>query len=83
MVKDTGYLARDAHAFEEDGAKRPQHNPRMNSIAREIPRGGVYDRKGIPLATSSWHELERHRAEYDALGISLDEACSRFDSGRC
>ncbi len=51
----------------------PQHNPRMNSIAREIPRGSIYDRNGIPLATSDWAELERHRAEYQALGISLEQ----------
>ena len=42
----------------------------MNSIAREIPRGAIYDRNGIPLATSSWAELERHRTDYEALGIS-------------
>jgi cell division protein FtsW (lipid II flippase) len=71
VLNDSDYLARDAHAFEQDGVKRPQHNPRMNSMAREIPRGGVYDRNGLPLATSSWAELENHRAEYAALGISL------------
>jgi cell division protein FtsI/penicillin-binding protein 2 len=80
VVRDSDYLARDAHAFEEDGVKRPQHNPRMNSIAREIPRGSIYDRNWIPLATSDWDELERHRGEYAAMGVSLDQACSRFDS---
>jgi len=80
VLHDRDYLARDAHAFEADGVKRPQHNPRMNSIAREIPRGSVYDRNGIPLATSNWKELEQHRADYDALGISLDQAASRFDN---
>lgn len=74
------YLARDAHAFEADGVKRPQRNPRLNSLAREIPRGSIYDRNGIPLATGSWQELEQHRAEYAALGISLEQACSRFDN---
>ena len=44
----------------------------MNSLAREIPRGTIYDRNGIPLATSNWQELERHRAEYAALGVSLE-----------
>ena len=73
MLHDTDYLARDAQAFEEDGVKRPQHNPRLNSIAREIPRGNIYDRNGIPLATSNWSELERRRAEYEALGVSLDQ----------
>ena len=80
VFHDGEYLARDAHAFEEDGVKRPQHNPRMNSLAREIPRGSVYDRNGVPLATSDWQELERHRQEYESLGVSLDQACSRFDA---
>jgi cell division protein FtsW (lipid II flippase)/cell division protein FtsI/penicillin-binding protein 2 len=80
VLHDGDYLARDAHAFEADGVKRPQHNPRMNSIAREIPRGSIYDRNGIPLATSNWKELEQHRAGYESLGISLDQAGSRFDN---
>jgi cell division protein FtsI/penicillin-binding protein 2/cell division protein FtsW (lipid II flippase) len=77
---DSDYIAREAHSFEEDGVKRPQRNPRLNSIAREIPRGTIYDRNGLPVATSSWAELEKHRAEYEALGISLDACCSRFDT---
>jgi cell division protein FtsI/penicillin-binding protein 2 len=80
VVNDRAYLARDAHTFEADGVKRPQHNPRLDSLAREIPRGSIYDRNGIPLATSNWSELERHSAEYSSLGISLDQAASRFDS---
>ena len=79
VVKDADYLARDAHSFEHDGVQRPQHNPRMNSLAHEIPRGTIYDRNGIPLATGDWAELERHNADYQALGVSLDQACSRFD----
>lgn len=80
VVKDADYLARDAHSFEQDGVKRPQHNPRMNSLAHEIPRGAIYDRNGIPLATGDWAELERHAADYQALGVSIEQACSRFDN---
>ena len=81
VLHDSDYLARDAHAFEEDGVKRPQHNPRMNSLAREIPRGTIYDRNGIPLATSDWQRAGApSRADYDALGISLDQPPARFDS---
>ncbi len=80
VLHDQDYIAREAHTFEEDGVKRPLRNPRLNSIAREIPRGTIYDRSGLPVATSSWAELEKHRAEYQALGISLDQCCSRFDS---
>ena len=79
-VKDADYLARDSHAFEQDGVKRPQHNPRMNSLAHEIPRGTIYDRNGIPLATTDWAELDRHVADYEALGVSIEQACSRFDN---
>jgi cell division protein FtsI/penicillin-binding protein 2/cell division protein FtsW (lipid II flippase) len=80
VLKDADYIARDAHSFEQDGLKRPQHNPRLNSIAREIPRGSIYDRNGIPVATSDWVEMEQHRSDYAALGISLDQAVSRFDT---
>jgi cell division protein FtsW (lipid II flippase)/cell division protein FtsI/penicillin-binding protein 2 len=80
IVHDNDYLARDARSFEQDGVKRPQHNPRLNSIAREIPRGSIYDRSGVPVATSDWTELDRHRAEYEAMGVNLDRAASRFDT---
>jgi cell division protein FtsI/penicillin-binding protein 2 len=80
VLHDSEYLGRDAQAFEEDNVKRAQHNPRINSLAREIPRGNIYDRNGIPLATSNWQELERHRQDYDALGIKLENTASRFDS---
>ena len=80
VFQDTFYLARDARALEDDGVQRPQHNPRMNSLAREIPRGTIYDRNGVPVATSDWRELDRHRAEYAALGVSLENAVNRFDT---
>jgi cell division protein FtsI/penicillin-binding protein 2/cell division protein FtsW (lipid II flippase) len=80
VFQDRDYLARDAHSFEEDGVKRPQHNPRMNSIAREIPRGTIYDRNGIPLATSNWTELEQHKQDYQSLGVDLDRVASRFEN---
>ena len=54
-----------------------QHNPRLNSLAREIPRGDIYDRNGVLLATSSWSELEQRRAEYEKLGVAIDSAAPR------
>ena len=80
VIHDTDYIAREAHSFEEDGVKRPRRNPRLNSIAREIPRGRIATATACQFATSSWAELEKHRAEYEALGISLDTCCSRFDT---
>ena len=63
-----------------DGARRYQYNPRFQEIERNIPKGSIYDRNGLPLATSSWDELEKHRAQYQQLGINIDQACSRTES---
>jgi cell division protein FtsI/penicillin-binding protein 2/cell division protein FtsW (lipid II flippase) len=74
------FMARDARVIEQDGVKRPQSNPRLHSLAAEIPRGTIYDRNGIPLATSDWRELEAHRSDYEKLGISIEATCSRVES---
>jgi cell division protein FtsW (lipid II flippase) len=60
-----------------DGARRYQYNPRFQFVMREIPMGSIYDRNGLPLATSDWSELEKHRADYQQLGIDIDRACPR------
>jgi cell division protein FtsW (lipid II flippase) len=80
IAYDREFLARDTKVFEDDGVKRPQHNPRLNSLAHEIHRGDIFDRNGILLATSDWNELEQHRADYAGLGINIDTACSRLDN---
>jgi cell division protein FtsI/penicillin-binding protein 2/cell division protein FtsW (lipid II flippase) len=79
-IHDRAYLARDARVFEDDGVKRAQHNPRINAIAREIPRGDIFDRNGVLLATGDWKKLLERRAQYQALGVDIDRACSRLDS---
>lgn len=78
--EDRELLDRDAYVYAQDGVKRPQHNPRLNSLAASIPRGNIYDRNGVLLATSSWAELDRRRAEYQKLGVNLDQCCSALDS---
>jgi cell division protein FtsW (lipid II flippase)/cell division protein FtsI/penicillin-binding protein 2 len=77
---DKDFIARDTKVFAQDGVKRPQHNPRLNSLAREIQRGDIFDRNGVLLATSSWNELEQRRADYEKLGVSIDQTCSRLDN---
>ncbi|HKW97323.1 MAG TPA: FtsW/RodA/SpoVE family cell cycle protein [Bryobacteraceae bacterium] len=80
VARDQEFLARDVKVFESDGVKRAQHNPRLTSLAREIPRGNIYDRNGVLLATSNWNDLERDRAQYEKLGVSMDRVCSRLES---
>lgn len=80
VLHDRELLIKDARVFDQDGVKRAEHNPRLNLLAASIPRGDIYDRNGILLATGSWPELEQHRAEYEKFGISIDQSCSKFES---
>ena len=79
-VAPGSYVGQGTLVVEADGARRYQYNPRFQEIMREITKGTIYDRNGLPLATSNWDELEKHRADYQALGIDIDRACSRTDS---
>jgi len=80
VARDREFLASDTKVFEDDGVKRAQHNPRLNSLAHEIPRGDIFDRNGVLLATSDWNKLEQRRDQYERFGISIDTACSRLDN---
>jgi len=79
-LHDRELLNKDALVFTADGVKRPQHNPRLNSLAASIPRGDIYDRNGILLATSDWAQLERHESDYQPFGIVIDQVCSRLET---
>jgi cell division protein FtsW (lipid II flippase)/cell division protein FtsI/penicillin-binding protein 2 len=80
IAHDRDYLERETKVYEDDGVKRAQRNPRLNSLAHEIRRGNVFDRNGVLLATSDWNELERRKADYEKLGVSIDANCSRLDN---
>ncbi|HEY3297379.1 MAG TPA: penicillin-binding transpeptidase domain-containing protein, partial [Armatimonadota bacterium] len=46
-----------------DGYTRPHVNPRLKAIEAAIPRGSIYDRNGLVLATSRTDELTGMNAE--------------------
>ena len=58
-----------------DGGYRYQYNPRLIAAARAIERGTIYDRKGLPLATSRHQELLPFADRYRRLGLTLPSAC--------
>ena len=62
-----------ALVLQADGARRYQYNPRIMEIARQIPRGAIFDRHGLPLATGNWQDLEDNRAQLAALGVDIDQ----------
>ncbi|HEX4228934.1 MAG TPA: FtsW/RodA/SpoVE family cell cycle protein [Bryobacteraceae bacterium] len=80
VLHDRELLIREAHVITQDGVKRPEYNPRLVLLAASIPRGDIYDRNGVLLATSSWDELEKRRDQYAKLGINIDAVCSRQES---
>jgi cell division protein FtsW (lipid II flippase) len=77
VARSAAIMGQGTLVVQADGARRYQYNPRFQAVMRDIPMGSIYDRNGLPLATSDWQELEKHRAEYRQLGIDIDRACPR------
>jgi cell division protein FtsI/penicillin-binding protein 2 len=75
IVHGDEYVVRPHLSLQGDGVRRYQYNPRVLDIVRRIPRGTVYDRQGLPLATDDRAVLLRSRQAYRALGVPLDQAC--------
>ncbi|MBV9506718.1 MAG: FtsW/RodA/SpoVE family cell cycle protein [Acidobacteriia bacterium] len=80
VLRGPAIMGQGTLVVEADGARRFQYNPRFEEVMAEIPTGSIYDRNGLPLATSNWDELERGRQQYQQLGINIDQACSRTES---
>ncbi len=75
-IATRGHLGRQA-----DGAYRFQYNPRLTAAARRIVRGTIYDRNGVPLATSRPEEVRPFADELRRLGAPVDDC---LDGGsRC
>jgi cell division protein FtsW (lipid II flippase) len=62
-----------ALALQADGERRYEYNPRLLAVAHSIPRGTIYDRNGIPLASSNWDEIAQNRNRYSGMGLSVEE----------
>ena len=68
-------LVRPQLSRQADGGLRYQYNPRVIEAARLIPRGTVFDRRDLPLATDDPEVLRGAAEEYRRFGISLRDAC--------
>ena len=75
VVHADDYLVRPHLGVQADGGRRYVYNPRVLDAARQIPRGSVFDRRGLPLATDDPAVIEKARGAYQKLGIALDTAC--------
>jgi peptidoglycan glycosyltransferase len=76
-------LASAASLVEQrDGGYRYEYNPRLIAASRSIRRGTIYDRQGIPLATSRPDEAADVGARYRSAGITPLQSCDA-DTPRC
>ena len=79
LIHAPDIAARDALALVAGGSQGVVRNPRITAVENLVPRGDIYDRNGILLATSSWSQLEANREKLRSLGVSLEECCSKAD----
>jgi len=53
-----------------DGGTRFEYNPRLVAASRLIERGSIYDRNGLPLASSNAREIDAMTGVYGDAGLS-------------
>jgi cell division protein FtsW (lipid II flippase) len=82
VVAADEYAVRAHLSQQGDGVRRYQYNPRLLDVVRQIPRGTVYDRRGLPLASDDRPVLQRAAADYTRMGVSIDTVC-RNQGERC
>jgi len=69
------FVARPHLGLQADGGRRFEYNPRLVDIVRQLPRGTVYDRRHVALATDDPRALQASRQSYQKLGVSIADVC--------
>jgi cell division protein FtsW (lipid II flippase)/cell division protein FtsI/penicillin-binding protein 2 len=82
VVHADDIAAAPALTEQADGGYRFEYNPRLLAAARTLTRGSIYDRSGLPLATSRPDEIAAASASYANAGGVMPEDC-RPDASRC
>lgn len=73
------YALRDAEVRYGDGGIGLEYNPRIAEIVRRLPKGDIFDRNGLPLATSNMALVTQHRDEYAKLGVDIAQTVSEAE----
>lgn len=76
------FVARPHLGMQADGGRRFEYNPRLLDVVRQLPRGTVYDRRHVPLATDDRRALQTSTQTYQTMSISIADACPQ-PSERC
>ncbi len=75
VVNPNRILIAPALTVQADGERRFEYNPRLIAVAQQIERGTIFDRNGIPLATSRPADLAGHAEDLEKLGVTAPPAC--------
>lgn len=71
-IRADAWAVKPALVVRGDGGRAYVYNPRILDARHALTRGTIYDRNGVPLATSRWEEIERFRPVYESLGVDVD-----------
>ena len=82
VLRADDYAVQPHLGVQSDGVRRFQYNQRVLDVAALIPRGTVYDRRGLPLATGDRTVAQRARDEYRKHGIDIP-GCAAAVEERC
>jgi hypothetical protein len=74
-VRADYFLVRPQLSVQADGGRRFQYNPRVLEALRTIPRGTIFDSRGLPLATGDPGVVAKASADYERLGLRVADAC--------
>jgi cell division protein FtsW (lipid II flippase) len=75
VIHADDYIIRAHLGIQADGGRRFQYNPRLLDIVQLIPRGTIYDRRGVPIATNDPRVIAEARPTYAQFGVSVDDRC--------
>ena len=76
LLRADDFVVKPHVSFQADGVRRYQYNPRMLDIVRSIPRGTIYDRSGLPLATGDAALMRTARNDYTKMGVAPNGTCA-------
>jgi len=76
------WILQPALVLQADGNRSFVYNPRIYYAQDQIPLGTIYDRNGIPLATSDPALLDTHATALFDLNVDLDAVRAGFDTRR-
>jgi len=75
VVRADEFASAASLAEQADGGLRFEYNPRLVDAARVITRGTIYDRNGLPLATSRSDEMSKVADTYRAAHLRDATLC--------